>query len=59
MLAMLYSGIGKPDQALDWLERCDSVRNENIILIKVDPEFASIRSEPRFQAILKRIGLAN
>jgi hypothetical protein len=35
------------------------VRNENIILIKVDPEFASIRSEPRFQAILKRIGLAN
>lgn len=57
MLAMIYAGIGKPDQALEWLERCDSVRNENIVLIKVDPEFTSIRAEPRFQSLLQRIGL--
>jgi len=57
MIAILYAGIGEPVQALYWLERCASVRNENIIMIKVDPEFANLRSEPRYQALLKQIGL--
>jgi len=57
MLAMLYTGLGDRARALDWLERCDSVRNENIILSRVDPELAQLRDEPRYQAVLKRIGL--
>ncbi len=57
MLAILYAGLGERERALEWLERCDSVRNENIVLTKVDPELASLRSEPRFEALLRRIGL--
>jgi serine/threonine-protein kinase len=57
MLAILYAGIGDRPRALDWLERCDSVRNENVVLSRVDPELAQLRDEPRYQAILKRIGL--
>jgi tetratricopeptide (TPR) repeat protein len=57
MLAILYAGIGDRRRALDWLERCDSVRNENVVLSRVDPELAQLRDEPRYQAVLKRIGL--
>ncbi len=51
--------LGDVDAALDELERAYERRNYNLMYLAVDPVYDGIRSEPRFQAILQRMGLAS
>jgi tetratricopeptide (TPR) repeat protein len=56
-IAQVYAGLGEREQALDWLER--SVGREMYAsYLDIDPTFRSLHTEPRFQALLKRLGLA-
>lgn len=56
-IAMPYLGLGNYDRALHWLERgCDD-RDIWALMINVDPIYANLRSDARFAALLKRIGL--
>jgi adenylate cyclase len=56
-VAMIYLGLGDRDQALTWLEKgCDD-RDLWAFNLKVDPIYADLRTEPRFAALLRRIGL--
>jgi len=57
-LAGIYAALGEKDKALDWLERAADERSPLIVYLKVDPQFEKLRSEPRFAALLKRMGLA-
>ena len=50
-LALLYAHLNEKDQALDWLERSDMFN------LKVEPGLDPLRSEPRFRALLKKVGL--
>jgi serine/threonine-protein kinase len=50
--------LGKTDQALDWLERLYAEAPHNLLFIKTDFEYDPLRKEPRFQAILKKMNLA-
>jgi TolB-like protein/Tfp pilus assembly protein PilF len=54
--ALLYLGLGDKDRALQFLER-SYANNEGyeIGLIKVDPMLDSLRAEPRFQALVKKV----
>jgi TolB-like protein/Tfp pilus assembly protein PilF len=54
--ALLYLGLGDKDRALEFLEK-SYANNEGyeIGLIKVDPMVDSLRSEPRFQALVKKV----
>ncbi|CAN5786187.1 serine/threonine-protein kinase [soil metagenome] len=54
-LAIIHIGLGEKAQALDWLERVEADAGARIFL--ADPIFDPIRSEPRFQGLLKRLGL--
>ncbi|MBI3417116.1 MAG: hypothetical protein HY043_17635 [Verrucomicrobia bacterium] len=54
---ILYLSLGKKDKAMDWLEKCYEEQNTICQLLKVDPLYDSIRNEPRFQALLKKVGL--
>jgi tetratricopeptide (TPR) repeat protein len=56
-LAFLYAALGDKDQAFFWLEKSARERM-GIILIKVQPYFDSLRSDPRFLAIERRMGLS-
>jgi serine/threonine-protein kinase len=56
-VAAVYAGLGNKEQALDWLDRAYEDRSTWMNGIKVDPLFASLRREPRFIALLKRMGL--
>jgi tetratricopeptide (TPR) repeat protein len=56
-IALIYVGLGEPDQAIDWLEKGVSQREPFLLFLKVDPNFDSLRAEPRFKALLQRIGL--
>ncbi|PYL89134.1 MAG: hypothetical protein DMF16_07040, partial [Verrucomicrobia bacterium] len=55
--AAIYLGLGEKEKALDWLDKAYGNQESACWLLKVDPIYDSVRKEPRFQAILKKIGL--
>jgi len=55
-VAFLYIAAGDHAEALDWLERAFDVRDPQLLGIGT-PMFDSLRSEPRYQLLLRRIGL--
>jgi tetratricopeptide (TPR) repeat protein len=55
--AQVYVALGEKEQALNWLEKAYPERDTYLTRLRVDPAFDSIRSEPRFQALLRRMGL--
>jgi predicted Zn-dependent protease len=52
-VAMIYSGLGEKDKAIDWLEKALAERSYQMSSIKVEPRLDSLRSEPRFEKILE------
>jgi len=48
---------GEVDQAFLWLERAYRQRDGGLAALKVDPPFESLRGDPRFKAMLKKINL--
>jgi TolB-like protein len=56
-IATIHTGLGDATLALDWLERAYKERAAWISFLKVEPIWDPLRDEPRFQALLKKIGL--
>jgi tetratricopeptide (TPR) repeat protein len=54
--ATVYVGLGKKEQALTLLEKAYADRSGMLTLLKADPELDPLRSEPRFVALLRRMG---
>ena len=54
-VATIYAGLGDRDQALKNLEETYADRNEMLGWLKVDPLMDSLRSDPRFQDLLRRM----
>jgi tetratricopeptide (TPR) repeat protein len=54
-IALIYAGLGEKDQALAWLERAFAERCTWMPLLRVDPELDNLRSDPRFQDLLRRM----
>jgi hypothetical protein len=48
---------GDDSEALDWLEKAVEQRTPWLPELKVDPNYDGVRSQPRFVALLKKIGL--
>jgi DNA-binding winged helix-turn-helix (wHTH) protein/TolB-like protein len=55
--AMFYAFLGEKEKALDNLEKAFEARAFMMAWVKADPVFDDLRSEPRYQAILKKMGL--
>jgi hypothetical protein len=49
--------LGDKRTALDLLEKAYEIRDVNLAWIKVDHHYDSLRSEPRFIALLQKVGL--
>ena len=58
-IATIYVGLGDKDQAFEWLQKAYQDRSAWLIHLhlKVDPRLDSLRSDPRFIALLKKMGL--
>ena len=57
-IATLYSALGENDQCFEWLERAYDERDQFLLfLAKAAPLLEGARSDPRFTALLKRMGL--
>ncbi len=56
-LATLLIGLGRHDAALDWAERAYEERRGWLVYFAVNPLLDPLRGHPRFQALLRRMGL--
>ena len=55
--AMICLGLGDRSSALEWLERAYEVHDYPLVYAKTDPVLDPVRSEPRFNELLRRMGL--
>jgi TolB-like protein/Tfp pilus assembly protein PilF len=55
LFAEAYIGLGEKDEAMAWLERAYEERDQWMVYIKAYPGWDALRSEPRFQAIVRRM----
>jgi len=57
-LAIVCAALGKNDQAFAWLEKAFEEHTPRLLLfLNSDPRVDPLRSDPRFQDLLRRIGL--
>ncbi|HEY3128913.1 MAG TPA: guanylate cyclase [Acidobacteriota bacterium] len=56
--AMVYLGLGEKDAAFHWLQRAREERYAWLVFLKMDPIFDSLHSDPRFEKLLAKMGLA-
>ena len=54
---MIYLGLGDRGQALTWLEKGCNDRDVWALMLKVDPIYTDLRTEPPFVDLLKIVGL--
>jgi serine/threonine protein kinase/Tfp pilus assembly protein PilF len=55
--AVVHLGLGEPDQALDWLEKGYEERFIRLAYLRREPVWDPVRGDPRFQDLVRRIGL--
>jgi hypothetical protein len=49
--------LGDTRQAFEFLERAYSDREPLLIMLNVQPEFDSLRADPRFSDLVRRVGI--
>jgi TolB-like protein/tetratricopeptide (TPR) repeat protein len=54
-VALIYNGLGERQNALYWLERSYEERCPGMLSLKTEPRLSSLRSEPRFQRLIRRV----
>jgi TolB-like protein/DNA-binding winged helix-turn-helix (wHTH) protein/Tfp pilus assembly protein PilF len=54
-VALVYAGLGEKDRAFEWLEKAYKVHEGDMSFLKVDPPLDPLRSDPRFQDLLRRM----
>jgi TolB-like protein/Tfp pilus assembly protein PilF len=55
--ALVYTGMGNKDQAFAWLEKAYEERASALPFLKTNPTLATLRSDSRFQALVRRMNL--
>jgi len=57
-VARVYAGLGDASQTLAWLKKAQGARDERMVMVKVDPKLDTLRSDPLFADLLRKLGLA-
>ena len=56
-LARVYGILGQSDRAFEWLDSAYKEKDIDLVSLRVDPQFDVLRSDHRFSAVLKKLGL--
>ncbi|MCI0560933.1 MAG: hypothetical protein MN733_20805, partial [Nitrososphaera sp.] len=57
LFSYIYLSLGEKDQVFEWLQKAYEVRDSWVIWLKVSEPFDSLRSDPRFKELMRKIGL--
>jgi tetratricopeptide (TPR) repeat protein len=57
LVARVCAGLGQRQEAFEWLEAGYRGHSRDLLELKYDPRLASLRSDPRFRDLLRRVGL--
>ncbi len=57
-MAVVHAGLGDRDAAFQLLDEAYNMRSRSMAWLNVAPEMKSLRDDPRFDALLQRVGLA-
>jgi serine/threonine protein kinase/tetratricopeptide (TPR) repeat protein len=55
--AGIHIGLGENDRAIDYLEKAFEEHSHWLIYLHIDPSMDGLRDDPRFQTLLRRVGL--
>jgi serine/threonine protein kinase/tetratricopeptide (TPR) repeat protein len=55
--AGIHVGLGENDRALEYLEKAYEEHSNWLIYLHIDPSMDELRDDPRFQDLLRRVGL--
>lgn len=58
-IATVYLGLGKEEQALDWMERAYEEGWGHVIYLGISPYWKPLHGHPRFERLARRIGLGD
>jgi serine/threonine protein kinase len=56
-IAEVHASLGEQDRALEWLEKAYEMHDMSLVNLRVTSKFDVLRSNPRFQDLLRRVGL--
>ena len=56
-LAIAYGHLGENDRAFEQLEQCYRDRRFEMLILKTDPDLDPLRTDPRLQDLVRRVGL--
>ena len=57
-MAIIYAGLGEKDKAFELMEKAFEQRNHGLVELNVEPMLDSLRSDPRFADLQRRVGLS-
>ncbi len=56
-IAYIYMGLGDIDKTFEYLEKCFEVGDMYLSYLPIDPIFKELHDDPRFEALMKKMGL--
>lgn len=56
-IAYIYASRKDPDRAFNWLERAYRQHDGGLADVKIDPMFRNLMGDPRYKALLRKMGL--
>ncbi len=57
-IALVYAGLGKKQEAFKWLDEAYDAHDVGLLYLKIDPCLDPLRSDPRFDNLMRRVGLS-
>lgn len=55
--ALVYAGLNDKEKALEWLQKAYEEKSGSVRYLKMEPRLQNLRNEPRYTALMKKIGL--
>jgi hypothetical protein len=59
LIARVYTALGDNDRAFEWLEKGYAEHEFQPDLLVINAEFASVRADPRYAAVVRKLKLAH
>ena len=56
-IALIYAGLSDKNEAFQWLEESYRAHDVGLTYLKIDPCLAGLRSDARYNSLLRRVGL--